>query len=289
LAQKANEIAGVVAGQAGGLIHWIRLLGQAVIKGVTFVGGMSILLGQMLKWIWQGLFRRKVHFGHSHLIQQMVRVGVRSIPIVLLVQFAIGFILALQMAPELDRWGQAEQVASINAIAGFRELGPLMAAVVLAGFAGASIAAELGTMVTTEEIEALQVQAINPVRFLVVPRVLATVIMMICLTVLADLTMVLGGFATAVFQLGISPTRYYHLTLEALNNKGFLTGLIKGGLFGLLISLIACYQGLSVKPAEGSEGVGRATTVTVVRSIVAIVITDAILTGLFYAYKFFER
>ncbi|NIA07644.1 MAG: ABC transporter permease [Actinobacteria bacterium] len=279
----------IVRRRAGGPIHWIRLLGSAVIKGITFVGGMSILLGQTFKWTWRGLFRRKVRFSHHHLIQQMIRVGVRSIPIVLLVQFAIGFILALQMAPELDRWGQAEQVASINAIAGFRELGPLMAAIVLSGFAGASIAAELGTMVTTEEIEALQVQAINPVRFLVVPRVLATVIMMLCLTVLADLTLVFGGFITGVLQLGISPARYYHLTLEALTNKGFLTGLIKGGLFGLLISLIACYQGLSVKPADGSEGVGRATTVTVVRSIVAIVIMDAILTALFYVYNFFER
>ena len=275
--------------RTGGPIHWIRLLGGAVIKGIVFTGGMSILLGQMLKWTWQGLFRRKVRFSHHHLIQQMIRVGVRSIPIVLLVQFAIGFILALQMAPNLDELGQIEHVATINAVAGFRELGPLMAAIVLSGFAGASIAAELGTMVTTEEIEALQVQAINPVRFLVVPRVLATVIMMLCLTVLADITLVFGGFCTGVYQLGISPMRYYHLTLEALTNKGFLTGLIKGGIFGLLISLIACYQGLSVKPSEGSEGVGKATTVTVVRSIVAIVITDAILTVLFYAYKFFER
>ena len=275
--------------RTGGPIHWIRLLGSAVIRGITFTGGMSILLGQMFKWTWQGLFRRKVRFGRHHLIQQMVRVGVKSIPIVLLIQFSIGFIMALQMAPVLNEYGQIEQVASVNAVAGFRELGPLMAAIVLSGFAGASIAAELGTMVTTEEIEALQVQAINPVRFLVVPRVLATMIMMVCLTVLADITLVFGGFITGVVQLDISAMRYYQLTLEALTNKGFLTGLIKGGLFGLLISLIACYQGLSVKPSEGSEGVGRATTITVVRSIVAIVIMDAILTALFYAYNFFEK
>ncbi len=274
--------------RGGGPIHWIRLLGSVVIRGITFSGGMSILLGQMFKWTWKGLFTRKVRFGRHHLFQQMVRVGVRSIPIVLLIQFSIGFIMALQMAPVLDGYGQIEQVASVNAVAGIRELGPLMAAVVLSGFAGASIAAELGTMVTTEEIEALQVQAINPVRFLVVPRVLATMIMMVCLTVLADITLVFGGFVTGVLQLGISPMRYYQLTLEALTNKGFLTGLIKAGLFGLLISLIACYQGLSVKPSEGSEGVGQATTVTVVRSIVAIVLTDAVLTALFYVYDFFE-
>lgn len=271
-----------------GPIYWIRLLGAAVIKGVAFAGGMSILLGQTLGWAWRGLFGHKVKFGRHQLIQQMVRVGVKSIPIVLLIQFSIGFIMALQMAPVLNAYGQIEQVASVNAVAGFRELGPLMAAVVLSGFAGASIAAELGTMVTTEEIEALQVHAINPVRFLVVPRVLATMIMMVCLTVLADVTLVFGGFVTGVLQLGIGASRYYELTLEALTNKGFLTGLIKAGLFGMLISLIACYQGLSVKPSDGSEGVGRATTVTVVRSIVAIVLTDAVLTALFYVYDFFE-
>lgn len=270
-------------------IRWTRQLGQAIIDATIFTGGMSILLGQTMNWSARSLIGRKGKLARARVLKQMVRVGVRSIPIVLLIQFSIGFILALQMAPELATYGQIEQVASINAVAGFRELGPLMAGIVLAGFAGASIAAELGTMVTTEEIEALQVQAINPVRFLVVPRVLATVIMMVCLTVLADIMLVFGGFVTGVLQLGISASRYYTVTLETLTIKGFLTGLIKGGLFGLLISLIACYQGLSVRPAEGSEGVGHATTVTVVRSIVALVVTDGILTALFYAYGFFDR
>ena len=286
MAQASNELA-ERRSLAG--IRWTRQLGQAMINAALFTGGISILLGQTLGWSVRSLVGRKGKLARGRVIKQMVRVGVRSIPIVLLIQFSIGFILALQMAPELETYGQVEQVASINAVAGFRELGPLMAGIVLAGFAGASIAAELGTMVTTEEIEALQVQAINPVRFLVVPRVLATVIMMVCLTVLADLTLVFGGFVTGVLELGISASRYYHVTLETLTNKGFLTGLIKGGLFGLLISLIACYQGLSVRPAEGSEGVGRATTVTVVRSIVALVVTDGILTALFYAYGFFDK
>ncbi len=286
MAQKSNQVAEKrpLAG-----IRWTQQLGQAFIDAAIFTGGMSILLGQTISWSARSLIGGKGKFARARVLKQMVRVGVRSIPIVLLIQFSIGFILALQMAPELATYGQIEQVASINAVAGFRELGPLMAGIVLAGFAGASIAAELGTMVTTEEIEALQVQAINPVRFLVVPRVLATVIMMVCLTVLADIMLVFGGFVTGVLQLGISASRYYTVTLETLTIKGFLTGLIKGGLFGLLISLIACYQGLSVRPAEGSEGVGHATTVTVVRSIVALVITDGILTALFYAYGFFDR
>lgn len=270
-------------------VRWTQQLGRAIIDAAIFAGGMSILLAQTIGWSARSLIGRKGKFARSRLLKQMIRVGIRSIPIVLLIQFSIGFILALQMAPELEAYGQVEQVASINAVAGFRELGPLMAGIVLAGFAGASIAAELGTMVTTEEIEALQVQAINPVRYLVVPRVLATVIMMVCLTVIADLMLVFGGFVTGVLQLGISASRYYHVTLDTLTNKGFLTGLIKGGLFGLMISLIACYQGLAVKPSQGSEGVGHATTVTVVRSIVALVVLDGILTALFYAYGFFDK
>ncbi|MCK4850772.1 MAG: ABC transporter permease, partial [Phycisphaerae bacterium] len=118
-----------LSGPAG----WISQLGRGLIDAAVFVGGMSILLGQTLSWSLRSLVGRKGKSARARVFKQMVRVGVRSIPIVLLIQFSIGFILALQMAPELDRWGQVEQVASINAVAGFRELGPLMAGIVLAG------------------------------------------------------------------------------------------------------------------------------------------------------------
>jgi phospholipid/cholesterol/gamma-HCH transport system permease protein len=217
----------------------------------------------------------------------MVRVGVRAIPIVVLAQMAIGMILTLQMYRKLDEFGQPEQLATINAIASFRELGAFLTALVLCGFAGASVAAELGTMVTAEEIEALEASALNPIRFLVVPRLLATVIMMIMLTVIADVVMIASGMGTAV-RLGIDAEVYYRLTLEAVDITSFATGLIKAGVFGLLIGLIACFLGLSVKPWEGSEGVGRATTNTVVYSIVAIIVADAVFTLIFYSYRLFD-
>src|ERR1700685_4098362 len=132
----------------------------------------------------------------------MNRVGVRSIPIVCLVLFCIGAILSLQMAPILRDYGAADRVADIIAIAVGRELGPLVCAIVLTGFAGASIAAELGTMVVSEEIEALEAHAINPIRFLVVPRILATTIMMICIAVVGDLAGGLGGLTTSTFFFG---------------------------------------------------------------------------------------
>jgi len=273
---------------AGGLLGG---LGRLTLRGgrriFSMFGGMSLLLGDSMCKTAAGIFIPGRRAGGEALIFQMVRVGVRAIPIVVLIQMAIGMILPLQMFPKLDEFGQSEQIATINAIAGFRELGPLMTAVVLCGFAGASIAAELGTMVTAEEIEALKASALNPVRFLVVPRLLATIIMTVMLTVIADVVMIGSGMFTAV-KLGIDGSTYFHLTTEAVDVWGFVTGLIKAGVFGLLTGLIACHLGLSVKPWQGSEGVGRATTNTVVYCIVAIIAADAVFTLIFYSYGLFD-
>jgi len=172
----------------GAIIRTVSALGSLTISAgrrlFVMLGGMFLLLIETLCVVAGSLSGSR---GRESLIFQMVRVGVKAIPIVVLIQLAIGMILPLQMFPKLDEFGQAEQIATINAIAAFRELGPLMTAIVLGGFAGASIAAELGTMVTAEEIEALESLALSPVRFLVVPRVLATVVMMVMLTVIADI------------------------------------------------------------------------------------------------------
>lgn len=250
-----------------------------------FVGGMSILFGQTARVSGRSLLPGQA-IGARSLLFQMVRVGVKAVPIVVLIQLAIGMILPLQMFPKLDEFGQANQVATINAIAALRELGPLMTAIILSGFAGASIAAELGTMVTAEEIEALQSMGLNAVKFLVVPRMLATTFMTIVLTVIADVVMVFGGWLTGI-NLGLDPDLYYRMTLEAVNITSFVTGLIKAGVFGMLVSLIACYLGLNVKPWQGSEGVGEATTNTVVYGIVAIIGADAVFTVIFYAHGLF--
>jgi phospholipid/cholesterol/gamma-HCH transport system permease protein len=253
----------------------------------SFLGGMSVLLGRTGNSTMKDLFYPSRRFGSDALLAQMVRVGVKAIAIVVLIQMSIGMILPLQMFPMLEKFDQAEQIASINAIAAFRELGPLMTAVVLCGFAGASIAAELGTMVTSEEIEALEASALSPVRFLVVPRLLATVIMTVLLTVIADVVMISSGVLTAI-KLGIDPNTYYSLTLEAVDITGFITGLVKAAVFGLLIGLTACFLGLSVKSWQGSNGVGKATTNTVVYSLVAVMGADAIFTLIFYAYGLFD-
>jgi len=251
------------------------------------LGGMYLLLADTSVSTARGLFLPSARIGREALITQMVRVGVRAVPIVMLIELAIGMILPLQMFPKLDEFGQSEQIATINAITAFRELGPLMTAVILSGFAGASIAAELATMVTAEEIEALESMALSPVRFLVVPRILATVIMTVLLTVIADVVMVFGGWLTAL-ELGIDSDVFYQLTCQAVNITGFTTGLIKAAVFGMLIGLIACFLGLAVKPWQGSEGVGQATTNTVVYSIVAVIGADAVFTVIFYSYGLFK-
>jgi phospholipid/cholesterol/gamma-HCH transport system permease protein len=273
------------------MTHALRAIGRSTlngydkfIAGVCFLGGMSILLGQFFRWTIMSMVRPDVRFRRPALIYQMVRVGVRSISIIVLVQMFIGIILVLQMAPTLEMYGQLSSVANIIGIAVFRELGPLITAVVLSGFAGASIAAEIGAMVEAEEIKALRAHALNPINYLVVPRVLATVLMMVALTVISDVMGVVGGFTTAVGALGIDAQVYIQNTQAALTAKDFITGLIKSGIFGLQISMIACYLGLKV--TGGAEGVGRATTQTVVLSIVSLIAMDCLFTAMFYIFGF---
>jgi len=265
----------------GPIIAALDLLGGLVTGTLEFVGGLIWLLADLLRWIWRSTVRRQVRFGRSAFVSQMVRVGVRSISIVVLVSSSIGFILALQTAPSLEQFGQVDKVANLVGVAVFRELGPLIAAIVLTGFAGASIAAEIGTMVVGEEIEALESMALNPVRFLVVPRVLASAISLVLLAIIADLAAVFAGGVIGVAQLGIPYEVYKDNTIDQLSNSDFLTGLAKAGVFGTILGLIACRNGLMV--SGGAAGVGKATTDTVVQTVVTVIFADLFFTALFYA------
>jgi len=249
--------------------------------GLEFIGGLGYLLWDTAQSTRPALISgRGKRLGWSNLWAQMNRVGVKSIPIVSLVLFCIGAILALQMAPTLLKFGVVTYTADIIAVAVYRELGPLVGAVVLTGFAGASIAAEIGTMVVSEEIEALEAQAISPVRFLVVPRVWGTAVMMVCVAIVGDLMGTAGGLLASRSLLGIGMRQYLSHTFSMLTLKDFLTGLMKAGVFGVLISGLACYLGLKV--TDGAQGVGVATTRTVVLTIVALILTDLLITFVFF-------
>lgn len=256
--------------------------GGTLKEGFRFAGGLADLLFQTLRELPGGLIGRRQNLGRRNLVRQMIRVGVASLFIVILVQVFIGIIIALQLAPTLQQYGQIERIADVVGIAVVRELGPLITAIVLSGFAGASIAAELGSMVEGEEIKALRAHAMNPVRFLVVPRLAATVAMLTGLTVIADVVGIIGGMLTAVGVLKLSVPVYVDYTQAALKLSDFYGGLVKSAVFGLTISLIACFEGLRV--TGGAEGVGRATTSTVVRSIVALIGIDVVFTAVFFAF-----
>jgi phospholipid/cholesterol/gamma-HCH transport system permease protein len=266
-------------------IRLIAYLGRRALSTIDLIGGLWFLLIEALLWVSRAFTRRKVRIGRAAIVAQMVRIGVNSIFIVALVSGSIGFILGMQMAPPLDSLGQIELVPNIIAVAVLRELGPLVAAIVLVGFAGAAIAAEIGTMVVGEEIEALEAHALNPVRFLVVPRIFATIISLVCLAVVSNYVAILAAAFMSKTVLGISWTQYYDHTVAQVEPRDFLTGLVKAGVFGLLIGLIACGNGLRV--TGGAAGVGRATTSTVVQSVVAVIFADLVFTIIFYAFKLF--
>lgn len=260
-------------------------LGRTALSAVSFVGALGLLLEQAgvasTALVWKKRGRR---LAWANLWFQMYRVGVKSIGVVSLVTFCIGAILALQIGPILVTYGASATLPSIIGIAMFRELGPLVGAIVLTGFAGASIAAELGTMAVGEEIKALQAHAISPVRFLVVPRVLATIIMTVCLAVVSDVMGVFGGMLTTQATLAMPYSEYLDRTFQAIATVDFVSGLIKAGVFGMLIGSLACLLGISVR--GGAEGVGNATTRTVVISIVSLIVVDLLFTYVFYLFDF---
>lgn len=263
------------------LIRGLDRWGALWINTFDLAGGVWYLLRDVMVWILRALVRPGIRFGKAALVTQLVRVGVRATWIVMLVCGCVGLILALQMEPVLGDYGQTDLIANVIGIGISRELGPLIAAIVLTGFAGAAIAAELGTMVVGEEIEALEAHALNPVRFLVVPRILATMVGLILLTIIGDLTAIFAGGFMSVAFLGVPYELYKSNTISAVVLSDFLTGLAKAGVFGVILSGLACYHGLSV--TGGAAGVGRATTSTVVHSVVAVIIADLLFTTVFYS------
>lgn len=262
---------------------WERDVVVGLYDAAVYVGGIIRLLLAIVQRIVRSLSGHAYRVRGEALVQQAVRVGVRSIPIIVLVQVFVGIILALSMARPLSDFGQLDRVADVIALAMFREMGALFSAVILSGFAGASIAAEIGAMVEGEEIKAMRSHALDPIRFLVVPRVVATSLMMIGLTVLANVVGILGGFATAVLVLEINPLTYIDLTQGALTLTDYFTGLFKGAVFGTIIASLACYEGLNVR--GGAVGVGRATTTTVVKSIVCLIGADCLFAVVFYTLE----
>lgn len=212
------------------------------------------------------------------------RAGSDAVPIVSLLGFLMGAILAFQAAIQLRKFGANIFVADLVSVAISLEMGPLMSSIIVSGRSGAAYAAHIGTMQVTEEIDALRVMAVDPIRYLVSPRIVAVAVTLPCLTVFADIVGIIGGCVVAWASLDITPVTYFNQVLKILEVSDVVKGLIKSFVFGIEIALIGCFFGFQVR--GGAEGVGTATTRAVVACIFVLTITDAIFAMLFHYTNF---
>jgi phospholipid/cholesterol/gamma-HCH transport system permease protein len=215
------------------------------------------------------------------LIEQLDNVGVCSLNVVNLTAIFTGMVLALQMGQFLGRFGAKIYISRIMGLSLFREMGPVLTALMMGARVGAGITAELGSMKVTEQIDAMRALATSPIKKLVVPRVLATLLMLPVLTVISDAVGLVGGLLIAVTQLGVSAEYFYSSMVQNTELSDLMSGLGKSVFFGFLIAIIACSKGLGV--TGGADGVGRATTSAVVAASIGVLVSDFFLTKLFFA------
>ncbi|MFH0917517.1 MAG: ABC transporter permease [Candidatus Omnitrophota bacterium] len=249
-------------------------LGRKILSFMYFFGGLASLTVQT---VYQTF---KPPYKYGQIVEQSKKAGYDSLPIVSVVALFIGFIFALQFGYFMQRIGSEMYIASLVALAIVRELGPVITALIVAGRVGAANTAELGSMQVTEQIDALETLATNPVKYLVVPRFVALAIMLPLLTIYANIVGILGSYFICVVKLGITSSMYMNMTFSALAYKDLSTGLFKSLVFGMVIALVSCYEGFNVD--GGAAGVGRATTRSVVFSFLMILAADCLITALFY-------
>src|SRR5687767_1583122 len=240
---------------------------------LQYLGGLSILAGQTIRQTFRGPFEMKIF------LTQLDQIGVKSMSIVVITAAFIGMVLALQTAYALQAFGGKLFVGTIVALSLVRELAPVMMALMVGGRVGAGMTAEIGTMKVTEQIDALRALATDPVRKLVVPRVLATTLMLPLLTGIACAVGILGGGFVATLNLDLNFNFYFRSVVETLKFNDLASGIGKTFFFGFGIALIACYNGL--RTSGGADGVGRGTTMTVVSAAITVLVMDFFLTKLF--------
>lgn len=254
------------------LTHWAK--GQ-----ILGLQNFSLLFGTAFR----NIFARPFYGGDTLL--QMDGIGVGSLPIVLLTGFFTGAVMALQLSATLSQYGQIQRTGQLVALSLVRELGPVLTGLMVAARNAAGMASELGSMVVTEQVEAMRALGTDPAKKLVTPRLVATVVMTFVLTILADLTGLIGGFLYSVFSLGLDARQYWYTALQSLYATDISQGLLKPVIFGIIVATVGCYYGMSAR--GGTRGVGRATTQSVVSASVLIILTDflisRVLIGIFGA------
>ncbi len=214
------------------------------------------------------------------IVRQMVEIGYYSLPVVGLTAIFTGMVLALQSYTGFSRFNAESAIAAVVVLSMTRELGPVLAGLMVAGRIGAAMAAEIGTMRVTEQIDALSTLSTNPFKYLVAPRLIAGLLMMPCLVLVADIIGVFGGYIISVYKLGFNPTTYMKLTWDFMETLDVVSGLVKAAVFGFLVALMGCYHGYNSE--GGAQGVGQATTNAVVSASILILSFNYVITSLFF-------
>lgn len=240
------------------------------------LGGVGVLIYRTVQYSFTRPFNLRL------VLEQMDEIGFKSIPIVMLSAMSIGMVMVLQLAYGFKRFGAKGLVGQVVSLAIVRELGPVITSLLVGGRVGSGITAEIGSMKVTEQIDAIRTLGADPIKKLVVPRFIAAVISFPFLSAIADLAGIFGGMIMADIELNISPRLFVQVVVQQVDIADFLSGIIKTVFFGLIVAIIGCYIGMNAE--GGTQGVGRATTLTVVVSLVLIIIGDFFLTKLFLVF-----
>ncbi|MEA3470720.1 MAG: ABC transporter permease [Thermodesulfobacteriota bacterium] len=256
------------------IVSTIDSLGRSVLRTVEEMGSILLFFISVLRWMFRPPLKLRL------ILKQMEFVGVKSIFIVVLTGTFTGMVMALQGYYGFKMFSAESMVGSTVALGMTRELGPVLTALMVTARAGSAMAAELGTMRVTEQIDALYVMSANPVKYLVVPRIIAGIVMLPVLTIVSDFVGVLGGYFVGVPILGINAGAFVNNITKIVGIDDIYNGLIKATFFGLILSLCGCYKGFNMK--GGAEGVGKATTEAVVWASVSILISDYFLTAIMF-------
>ncbi len=256
------------------MIPFFNYIGFWVLKFLDESGRVILLFYKTVIWTF------RPPFDVRNLMKQMEEVGIKSIPVVLITGTFTGMVLALQSYTGFKRFNAEAFVGTVVALSMTRELGPVLSGLMVSGRIGSAMAAELGTMQVTEQIDALYTLATNPIKYLIVPRFLASLIVMPVLTVFTDVVGILGGYLVSVKLLGSNPTVYLRRTYDYLDLEDIYIGLFKAFIFGMIIAIIGCYQGFNTQ--GGAEGVGKSTTRAVVLSSLLILIANYFITAMFF-------
>lgn len=253
----------------------LQFIGRFVLLFLANVGSLILFAGQAISHcVRPPIYWRTIG-------RQFIDIGYYSLPVVGLTAIFTGMVLALQSYTGFARFSAESAIPKVVIVSLTRELGPVLAGLMVAGRIGASMAAEIGTMRVTEQLDALSTLSTNPMKYMVAPRLIAGVLMLPLLVLVADIIGVFGGYLVSVFKLGFNPATYLQNTWEALEAQDLISGLVKAAMFGFIVTLMGCYHGYTSR--GGAQGVGAATTNAVVSASILILCFDYILTELFFA------